>query len=201
MKKLHLLGMVVICAIALTNCGSEKEVTNPNPAPQTQQNQKIQEGVSVMLPCLDSSYDDDDYYRDLGIGTALNPQLARKAAVKAAQSMIKERLNGVVKGLSTDYSRSVSGAVPADKVESIIESEFNTIVDKMLNDADKTCEDLVKLEDGNYRSYYAIQISKKELVNKATEAISNEEELKIQFDREQFRKYAEDYLNKQKGNN
>ncbi len=200
MKKLHLLGMAAIFAIAFASCGSEKGMTNSNPAPQNQQSQKIQEGVSVMLPCLDSSYDDGDYYRDLGIGTALNPQLARKAAVKAAQSMVKERLNGVVKGLSTDYSRSVSGTVPADKVESILESEFNTIIDKMLNDADKTCEDLVKLEDGNYRSYYAIQISKKELVNKATEAISNEEELKIQFDREQFRKYAEDYLNKQKGN-
>lgn len=194
MKKLHLLGMVVICAIALASCGSEKQVVNNQPQ---QQNQRMQEGVSIVIPCVDASYDDDDYYRDLGIGTALNPQMARKAAVKEAQSMVKERLNGVVKGLASDYSRSVSGNASSDKVQGIIENEFNTVINQMLNNADKVCEDLVKLQDGNYRAYYAIQISKKEIVNKATEAISHDEELEIQFHRDQFRKYAEEYLEKQ----
>ena len=92
MKKLHLLGMAAVFAVAFASCGSEKQMTNQTPAPQPQ---KIQEGVSVTLPCLDSSYDNDDYYRDLGIGTDLNPQMARKAAVKAAQSMGKERLESL----------------------------------------------------------------------------------------------------------
>lgn len=194
MKKLHLLGMATIFAIAFASCGSEKQVVNNQPQ---QQNQRMQEGVSIVIPCVDASYDDDDYYRDLGIGTALNPQMARKAAVKEAQSMVKERLNGVVKGLASDYSRSVSGNASSDKVQGIIENEFNTVINQMLNNADKVCEDLVKLQDGNYRAYYAIQISKKEIVKKATEAISNDEELEIQFHRDQFRKYAEEYLEKQ----
>lgn len=194
MKKLHLIGMAAIFAIALASCGSEKQVVNNQPQ---QQNQRMQEGVSIVIPCVDASYDDDDYYRDLGIGTALNPQMARKAAVKEAQSMVKERLNGVVKGLASDYSRSVSGNASSDKVQGIIENEFNTVINQMLNNADKVCEDLVKLQDGNYRAYYAIQISKKEIVNKATEAISHDEELEIQFHRDQFRKYAEEYLEKQ----
>ncbi|MBQ6082726.1 MAG: hypothetical protein IJK92_00020 [Bacteroidales bacterium] len=193
MRKLHLLGMTVV-AIVFASCGSEKQMTNNQPQ---QQNQRMQEGVSIVMPCVDVSYDDDDYYRDLGIGTALNPQMARKAAVKEAQSMVRERLNGVVKGLATDYSRSVSGNASADKVQGIIENEFTTVIDQMLNNADKVCEDLVKLQDGNYRAYYAIQISKKEIVNKATEAISQEEEWGIEFKRDQFRKYAEEYLEKQ----
>lgn len=194
MKKLNLLGMATIFAIAFASCGSEKQMVNNQPQ---QQNQRMQEGVSIVIPCVDASYDDDDYYRDLGIGTALNPQMARKAAVKEAQSMVKERLNGVVKGLASDYSRSVSGNASSDKVQGIIENEFNTVINQMLNNADKVCEDLVKLQDGNYRAYYAIQISKKEIVKKATEAISNDEELEIQFHRDQFRKYAEEYLEKQ----
>ncbi len=186
--------MAAIFAIAFASCGSNKQMVNNQPQ---QQNQRMQEGVSIVIPCVDASYDDDDYYRDLGIGTALNPQMARKAAVKEAQSMVKERLNGVVKGLASDYSRSVSGNASSDKVQGIIENEFNTVIDQMLNNADKVCEDLVKLQDGNYRAYYAIQISKKEIVNKATEAISNDEEIEIQFHRDQFRKYAEEYLEKQ----
>lgn len=192
MKKLHLLVMAML-AIVFASCGSSKQMTNSQPQ---QQNQRMQEGVSIVIPCVDVSYDDENYYRDLGIGTALNPQMARKAAVKEAQSMIKERLNGVVKGLSVDYSRTVSGNAPSDKVQGIIESEFNTVIDQVLNNADKVCEDLVKLQDGNYRAYYAIQISKKEIVNKAAEAISMEEEFGIEFKREQFRKYAEEYLEK-----
>lgn len=180
-------------AIVFASCGSEKQMTSSQPQ---QQNQRMQEGVSIVIPCVDVSYDDENYYRDLGIGTALNPQMARKAAVKEAQSMIKERLNGVVKGLSVDYSRAVSGNAPSDKVQGIIESEFNTVIDQVLNNADKVCEDLVKLQDGNYRAYYAIQISKKEIVNKVAEAISMEEEFGIEFKREQFRKYADEYLEK-----
>lgn len=194
MKTLKQLTFAMIIALAFASCGSEKQMANNQPQ---QQQQRMQEGVSIIIPCVDASYDDDDYYRDLGIGTALNPQMARKAAVKEAQSMVKERLNGVVKGLSTDYSRSVSGNAPADKVQGIIESEFNTVIDQMLNNADKVCEDLVKLQDGNYRAYYAIQISKKEIVNKTADVLSNNEELEIEFHRDQFRKFAQDYLEKQ----
>jgi len=198
MRTFRMFGMALLAMVLLASCGSSKKATSNNNAQNN--NAAITEGVRVMLPCISDSYDDKDYFRDLGIGTALNPQMARKAAVKAAQSMVKERLNGVVKGLSTDYSNSTSGTASADKVQSIIESEFTTVIDKMLNDADKTCEDMVKLEDGQYRAYYAIQISKKEIVDKAVDILSENEELEIQFKRDQFRKYAEEYMAKQNGN-
>ena len=135
--------------------------------------------------------DDDDYFRDLGIGTSINKQSARKAAVESAKSMIKSRLGGMIKGVSTDYSRTVAGQAPADKVQRIIEEEFTQVVEKMLNDADKTCEDMYKVASGEFESYYAIQISKKEIINKVSNVLSSNEELEIEFNREQFRKFAE----------
>ncbi|MBO6025693.1 MAG: hypothetical protein J6P73_00410 [Bacteroidales bacterium] len=197
MRTFRMLGMAILAMALLASCGSKRNTTTNN---YNNGNQPITEGTRVLIPCQSDSYDDADYFRDLGIGTALNPQMARKAAVKAAQSMVKERLNGLVKGLSTDYSNSTSGTASADKVQSIIEGEFTTVIEKMLNDADKVCEDMVKLDDGSYRAYYAIQISKKEIVNKTADVLSENEELEILFKRDQFRKYAEDYMNKQKGN-
>lgn len=197
MKTFRMLGMAILAMALLASCGSKRNTTTNN---YNNSNQPITEGTRVLIPCQGDSFDDADYFRDLGIGTALNPQMARKAAVKAAQSMVKERLNGLVKGLSTDYSNSTSGTASADKVQSIIEGEFTTVIEKMLNDADKVCEDMVKLDDGSYRAYYAIQISKKEIVNKTADVLSENEELEILFKRDQFRKYAEDYMNKMKSN-
>ena len=105
--------------------------------------------------------------------------------------MIKSRLGGVIKGVATDYSRTVSGQAPADKVQRIIEEEFTQVVDKMLNDADKTCEDMYQLNSGEFEAYYAIQISKKEIISKVSNVLSSNEELELEFNRDQFRKFAE----------
>lgn len=197
MKRLNKIGMAMLAMLALAGCGSNKQATTVtnNPANNTQAELP---GKRMMIPCVDASMDDDDYFRDLGIGTNINKQSARKAAVEAAKSMIKSRLGGVIKGVATDYSRMVSGQAPADKVQRIIEEEFTQVVDKVLNDADKTCEDMYQLNSGEFEAYYAIQISKKEIINKASNVLSENEELEIEFNREQFRKFAEKRMEEMK---
>ena len=190
------IGMAMLAMLALAGCGSNKQATTTNhPANNTQAELP---GKRMMIPCVDASMDDDDYFRDLGIGTSINKQSARKAAVEASKSMIKSRLGGMIKGVSTDYSRIVAGQAPADKVQRIIEEEFTQVVEKMLNDADKTCEDMYQLPSGEFEAYYAIQISKKEIINKTSNVLSQNEELEIEFNREQFRKFAEKRKKKKK---
>ena len=191
MKTLSKFGMAMLAMLALAGCGSKKQATtttNNYPASNTQAELP---GKRMMLPCVDASMDDDDYFRDLGIGTSINKQSARKAAVEASKSMIKSRLGGMIKGVATDYSRVVAGQAPADKVQRLIEEEFTQVVEKMLNDADKTCEDMYQVQSGEFESYYAIQISKKEIINKVSNVLSKNEELEIEFNREQFRKFVE----------
>ena len=195
MKTLNKFGMAMLAMLALAGCGSNKQTANNN---YTNNSQAELPGKRTVLPCMDSSVDDEDYFRDLGIGTSINKQSARKAAVEAAKSMIKSRLGGMIKGVSTDYSRTVAGQAPADKVQRIIEEEFTQVVEKMLNDADKTCEDMYQLNSGEFESYYAIQISKKEIINKTSNVLSQNEELEIEFNREQFRKFAEKRMEEMK---
>lgn len=187
--------MAMLAMLAFAGCGSNKQATNNNYSNNTQSELP---GKRVAIPCVDASMDDDDYFRDLGIGTSINKQSARKAAVEAAKSMIKSRLGGMIKGVSTDYSRMVAGQAPADKVQRIIEEEFTQVVEKMLNDADKTCEDMYQMGSGEFEAYYAIQISKKEIISKASNVLSQNEELEIEFNREQFRKFAEKRMEEMK---
>ena len=197
MKTLSKFGMAMLAMLAFAGCGSNKQATTvtTNPVSNTQAKSP---GQRVFIPCVDESMDDDTYFRDLGIGTNINKQSARKAAVEAAKSMIKSRLGGMIKGVATDYSRMVSGQAPADKVQRLIEEEFTQVVEKMLNDADKTCEDMYQLESGEFEAYYAIQISKKEIINKTSNVLSQNEELEIEFNRDQFRKFAEKRMEEMK---
>ena len=182
-------GMAMMIALAFVGCRSNQQTTSKNN--HSNNTQAELPGKRMALPCVDASMDDDEYFRDLGIGTSINKQSARKAAVEASKSMIKSRVGGMIKGVSTDYSRTVAGQAPADKVQRIIEEEFTQVVEKMLNDADKTCEDMYQVASGEFESYYAIQISKKEIINKVSNVLSSNEELEIEFNREQFRKFVE----------
>ena len=108
--------------------------------------------------------------------------------------MVREKLGGFVQGLSTDYSRNVAGEAQAAKVQSIIEGEFATLVEKELNDAQQTCEKGFVLQDGLFEYWIAIQIPKQQLIENLTSQLSRNEELEIEFNREEFRKFAEDKM-------
>ncbi|MCQ2274784.1 MAG: hypothetical protein MJZ86_08335 [Bacteroidales bacterium] len=152
--------------------------------------------VFVEIPCYEASRSDKSYYRELGTGKDVEMAKARKKAVQSAQSIMKERLAHTVKGLATDYSKTVSVPNKGMDMENMLENEFVSVVDAALNDADNPCEKWSQDRTGNWNAYYTIEIKKTELVDKLANAVSKNEELKVAFDREQFRKFAEDYMQK-----
>lgn len=206
MKKLHLLGVAAMI-LTLASCGSNKQMVNNQPQQQQPTYQQpaqqpvAQQPVaqqpsreSVVIPCKQEARSDKDYFRELGVGTNVNMQNARDAALSSAKEMLKNRLGGVVKGVSTGYSKTVAGQSASDKVERIMEREMNQVVDKMLNDADNPCEDVIWLGSGEYQAYYVIEVSKKELIDNSIEVLSQEEELKYLYDRDKFREWVKQYM-------
>lgn len=157
----------------------------------------LQNETFVEIPCYEASRSDADYYRELGTGSDLMKENARKMAVQNAQSMLKERLARTVKGLATDYSKMVSKSGKNADISGIIEGECTSVIDAQLKDADNICEKWSQDRNGRWNCYYVIQIDRRKLTDEISKAISENDELKIEFDREQFRKYAEEYLKKQ----
>lgn len=185
-------GMAMLAMLALAGCGSSKKATsNQNP-------ENTPFGTFYDLPCVDASLDDDEYFKGLGVGTHVNLQSARTAAMDAAQSMLQKRLGGFIQGLATDYSRTVAGQAPADKVQRLMEGEMDKIVEKMVNDASKTCEKFSQLKTGEYQSYIAIQIPKKKMMDDMLNTLTENEELEIEFNRDQFRKFAKERMEEMK---
>lgn len=152
--------------------------------------------TTIKMPCIDSSYDDEEFFRDLGIGVVSsgNIQSARRDAVAAAKSMIKARLGEFVQGVTKDYFNSYAGSKPKDDVERKMASDLNGVVEKMLNDADKVCEDNGVDYQGNERYYYAIQIPKKDLKKQMIETLSADEKLGIDFREDQMQKFMDERM-------
>lgn len=154
-------------------------------------------GTTFDLPCSGVGTSDKEYYRQLGIGKDMDLSLAQRKAIQSAKSILRDRLGEQVKGLVTDYSKTYSKSGKGSDMEGILEREFTSVVDKALDDADNPCEKPAQLNTGEFQYYYVIEIKKAELVNKMASAISNNDKLRAEFDRDQFRKYAEEYMKKQ----
>lgn len=192
MKKMNLFAIVLIMmAVTFSSCGANKQVA------QTQQQRQVANnngglGEEIQMPCVLESMDDDEYFRDMGTATSINMQSARTGALQAAQDMIMQKLGGYVEGLSETYARTIAGQAAQDKVQRLMESDMNKVVQERINHAQKTCEKMYNKGAEGYVSFIAIQIPVKKLIDEMADVLSADEELQIEFNREQFRKYAEE---------
>lgn len=189
MKKVSLLILVAVALLAA--CAPQKQMSNQQPAPQpTATNSSL--GQPIDVPCVEASMDDEDYFRELGTATSINMQSARTAALQAAKDMIFQKLGGYVEGLSESYSRTVAGQAAQEKVQRLMEADMNQVVQQYVNNAMKTCEKMYDKGANGYTSFIAIQIPAKKMIDAMSDVLSADEELQIEFNREQFRKYAEE---------
>ena len=199
MKKTFQIFMVAFTFSLMFACSSSNRATQMQqnaPVNSNTTNSGINE-VEIETPCSNESMDNKEYFKGLGIGTDLDRQLARTASLGFAQQEINMKLGGFIQGLATDYSRTVSGQ-GGQKTQSILERETPKIVEKMLNDAEKICEKTTIDNKGAYHSYIVLQIPKKELLDNLINSISQEEELNIEFNRSEFREFAEEKMEKMK---
>lgn len=180
--------MAAVAAMAFGACRSSR--------PITPQKQGL---VELEQPCVEESFDDDQYFKAMGTATNVNKQNARTAAFDAAKSMLMKRLGGFAKGLSTDYSRTLAGDAQMEKVQRAMEGEITTVIERLVNDAYKTCDKLYQNQAGNYESYIAIRVSKAEIIKQSQSKLSQNEELEILFNREEFRKFAEKRMKEMQG--
>jgi len=178
---------IIMAAVATIFFGACK--SNKNVVTQEQLGNK-----EVELPCSGYDRDNEDYFGGSGVAENVNMQNARLAALNAAKSMINAKLGGLAKGLATDYVRSQAGSAQLDDVQRIAEREVTAVIERMLNDAEQVCEKMYQTPSGTYQSHIAIRISKKEMANKMASALSEDQKLEGMFHRDQFRKWAEEYL-------
>ena len=149
------------------------------------------------VPCLEASYDDEDFFRDYGIGNVEggNEQLARERAFQAAKDMIKQRLGEYVQGMTDYFLESYSSSKSEkDAAGNRARTKLNAVVEGMINDAKKICERPGVDMKGNTKWYICIEIPKKELNDKLKNTMSEDEKLRRDFDADQMQKFMDERM-------
>lgn len=193
MKKSIKFGMAMLAMLALAGCGSKKQTVETYQAPKG----TVSPGLEMVMPCAVESKSDANYFRELGVGNDADKQQARLKAITGANRMLNQRLGGVVKGISEDYVKNVTGE-KVNMMQSELEGRLLKVVDNVLNDADNACEKLFLTEAGTWESYYVIEVSKQVLVDKMAEAMAQDEASQIEFNRDKFRDSAQKLMNEVK---
>ncbi len=172
---------VVAMAALMVSCGTQKQVTT---------NQSNPFGAEITVPCTEYSYDDNENFRALGTGMAVNLQGARTAAYESAKAMLAQRFGGKMRSVSELYTRSVAVG-NAEEVAQILESDMQMVVDRLVGDSKKTCERTTKDNAGNFNVFIAIQVSKREMKEQIIESAAKNSRLGVEQHREDFRKIFE----------
>lgn len=201
MKKLELkVVMAVACVCLFGSCG-----VNKNAGINTASRSGNPFGDVYEMPAAE--YDTDEYFGATGIATgpATRQDVLQSAALTNAQNLVRQKMKHAYQGMIDDYSNYV-GTSAGTNAETKIERGGTQIIDAVVNETIATKVVFSGIDDkGNMTCYTGIRVSKKELAEKiteqVTEAVSEDEELKVRFKEEEFRKSMDERFKKFKENN
>jgi hypothetical protein len=165
--------LVLAAAVAIEGCKSKEKM------PQGE--------TEVVVPCSGADFfTTKEVFRSNSIGESMDQVTSKKKALTNARNELAQSIQTTVKTVTDNYvnSRTMNNK---EELEQRFESLNREVVDQTLQGVRTICEKLVKTQDGNFKTYVAIELSAAELVSKYNERLSKDERLKIDYDYEKFK--------------
>ena len=196
MKK-QLLSVVVIAAMfGFCSCGggTNKAVVQNTPVPMSQStpsNNPFGQGTYKM-PTFEP--DTEEYFAASGIATGPRQRMnvLQQDALTNAQSMIRQKMQHAYKGMISDYANSI-GINNKSDIASKVERGGNHLIQVVVNETLARDVQFSGVdEQGNVTCFVGIRIYKKKIADQLADQVSNDEELKVRFNEEQYRKYIQE---------
>ena len=192
MRKIFTFAAVVCAAMMMVSCGaSKKAATNYAPVASKASNNPF--GDVYEAPCAE--FDTPEYFAATGIAVGAKARMAdlQRLALANAQQIIRQKMEHAYKGAISDYLNSVGTNAGTD-IENKLEAGGDQIMDLIVNETNATCGPKYSAVDekGNMTCFIGIRIPKKALaetiVENVVDNVSDDEELKIRFKEDEFRK-------------
>jgi len=192
MKKNLLIMVAFVASVcSMTSCGgsSKQVVTQQSVQPSSASYSDL--GPTTRFPLMREATEDEWYEVGTAVGPKTRMSQIRVQALRNARQLIRESMSEVYKGLVSEYSNMVGNNIGTDYQEKA-EAAGDRIIDAVTGQLPPVDEQYNIDEKGNITFFRLVKMSKKELADKIVDAVTNDEELKIRFKEQEFRKYMQD---------
>lgn len=187
MKKISAILFLALVLVSFSSCGSSKKMAN-----------KAAVGVEIDVPLSGKEYqNDNEYWRYTASGVSPDMSVAKEIAVQAAREQLAASVKADVELVADRYAKNFNIGDKAELVQNY-ERQAITAVKQTLVGSEIIGEKMYRLENGNYKCFVCMQLSKQEVVEQVIKAYENEEKIRAEFDQAEFRKIFEKEIGKLK---
>ena len=150
-------------------------------------------------PCAEKDTDDEFAAFGIASGSRNRMDILQTSALTNAQNVIRQKMQHAYKGAIDDYSNYMGNNFGSD-AEAKVERAGTQIIDRIINDTKTVCGPKFSSVDdkGDVTCFVGIRISKKQVAQAITKHLSEDDELKIRFNEQEFRKRMEENFEKYK---
>jgi len=177
MKNLFFGALMLLVSAGMASCGSSK-------AAATKPSDMVEEIVPLSGPQYRS---DAEYFRAVQNGVSSDRSMAQKIAMQNCRQELAANVESALKALIEQYATDKKIGDNAE-VRAQYQELSHTVVNRQLSDIQVVDEKIYRQNDGSFRYYVCLQLSKAKLEQAAAEAIAHDAQLNFDFDREQFKK-------------
>lgn len=186
MKQNLWFASVLLLALACASCASSKKAPKTMPVTTGE--------IEVTIPLGGPEYKTDaEHWRAVQMGTSKDVAMAKKVAMQNARQELAATVQHDVKAVIENYGQNAAMGTNNEN-EALYQEMGRTVVNQQMNGVELVGEKLFKLEDGSYRYHVCLQMSKENLGSSLSDALSNEERLKLEFDKAQFKKVFDEEM-------
>lgn len=191
-KTLSIAALVFMACLLCTSCKTSQKPTG-------QSYDKAEESVEINLPFSGKEYQSNGkYFRAVNQGKSPDMATAKKIAMANAITEIGTRMQNTVKAVTSQYTnqRNVADAVNFEKK---FEDLSRIVVNQITQNVDVIGEKCFKGSDGQYTYWIVLETEKDQVIKKMTSAVSNNAELKLDFDEYMYSKIFDEEMKKFEG--
>lgn len=190
-------NIVILVAFALVILASCKKTGKPTIKPEDS-------GEKFMLvPCSvseDKAYaSNDKFFRANAFGESLDQMVSKRKAMTEARTLLAASIETTIKSVVDNYIKDVN-VNTKESLEKKYEGVTREVVKQQLNDVRIICEKQSITAEKNYKTYVAIEMDKEAVQKALADRVSRDEELKVDYDYEKFKKTFDEEMEKRKQN-
>ncbi len=180
-----ILAISLFCFLAGSGCKGSKEAQK-TPAGETE----------VKVLCSGSEYfTTSDYFRANAVGESMDQSTSKKKALSNAKGEMAQAINSLMKIVSDNFVNSIESN-NQEVVREKFTSNIRTAVNQKLSGIKTICEKQTRTTEDKYKTYIAIELSASDLVGDVNRKLSNDEELRVEYDYQKFQKIFNEEMDK-----